>query len=82
MDEQTLQEAAVMAVCRSSAWAAKLAGATQAYWVYQHQVSKVAEAGEYLSQGALMVRGKKNFVTVHSLQIGVGKTPSYLFSRL
>lgn len=62
-----------MAVCRSSAWAAKLAGATQAYWVYQHQVSKVAEAGEYLSQGALMVRGKKNFITVHSLQIGVGK---------
>jgi predicted ribosome quality control (RQC) complex YloA/Tae2 family protein len=48
-----------MAVCRSSSWAAKLAGATQAYWVYPNQVSKVAEAGEYLSLGSLMVRGIK-----------------------
>lgn len=72
MDDLTLQEAGQFAVLRSSSWHAKLAGATQAYWVYAHQVSKVAEAGEYLSLGALMVRGKKNFVSIHRLEVGIG----------
>lgn len=61
-----------MAVCRSSAWAARLAGSTQAYWVYPDQVSKTAEAGEYLPLGSIMVRGKKNFLSVASFQIGIG----------
>ena len=61
-----------MAVLRSSSWRAKLAGATQAFWVYAHQVSKVAEAGEYLTLGALMVRGKKNFISIHRLEVGIG----------
>lgn len=72
MDDLTLQEAGQFAVLRSSSWHAKLAGATQAYWVYAHQVSKVAEAGEYLSLGALMVRGKKNFISIHRLEVGIG----------
>ena len=72
VDDLTLQEAGQFAVLRSSSWHAKLAGATQAYWVYAHQVSKVAEAGEYLSLGALMVRGKKNFIAIHRLEIGIG----------
>ena len=72
MDDETLEEAAQLAVLRSSCWRAKLAGATEAFWVYAHQVSKVAEAGEYLSQGALMVRGKKNFISIHRLEVGIG----------
>jgi len=72
VDDLTLQEAGQFAVLRSSSWHAKLAGATAAYWVYAHQVSKVAEAGEYLSLGALMVRGKKNFISIHRLEVGIG----------
>ncbi|XP_076305404.1 ribosome quality control complex subunit NEMF-like [Tachypleus tridentatus] len=56
---KTLNEAGTMAVCYSVAWEAKIV--TSAWWVYHHQVSKTAPAGEYLTPGAFMIRGKKNF---------------------
>jgi len=57
---QTLIETGIMTVCRSSAWNAKIVA--NAWWVYDHQVSKTAPSGEYLPTGSFMIRGKKNFL--------------------
>lgn len=34
------------------------------------QVSKVAPSGEYLTTGSFMIRGKKNFLAPHALEMG------------
>lgn len=34
----------------------------QAWWVHPSQVSKTPQAGEYLTTGSFVIRGKKNFV--------------------
>eukprot|EP01038_Epipyxis_sp_PR26KG_P009740 gene9740-13106_t len=65
-----IQEAGVMAVCRSSAWSAKVI--TSAWWVYANQVSKSAPSGEYLTTGSFMIYGKKNFLPPMSLEMGYG----------
>lgn len=67
---KTLNEAGCMAVCYSSAWDSKIA--TTSWWVYPKQVSKTAPAGEYLSTGAFIIRGKKNFLPLSSLVLGFG----------
>lgn len=48
---------------------------TNAYWVWSDQVSKTAPTGEYLSTGSFMVRGKKNFLPLSHLILGL----SFLF---
>jgi hypothetical protein len=65
---KTLNEAGIMAVCYSSAWEAKVI--TSAWWVYAHQVSKTAPAGEYLTTGSFMIRGKKNYLPPCPLLLG------------
>ncbi|VDK73476.1 unnamed protein product [Litomosoides sigmodontis] len=67
---RTLNEAATMAICYSSAWEAKVT--TSAWWVYQHQVSRTAPTGEYLTPGSFMIRGKKNYIPTCQLQMGFG----------
>lgn len=67
---KTLTEAGSMAVCYSSAWDSKIA--TTSWWVYPKQVSKTAPAGEYLSVGAFIIRGKKNFLPLSNLVLGFG----------
>lgn len=67
---KTLTEAGSMAVCYSSAWDSKIA--TSSWWVYPKQVSKTAPAGEYLSVGAFIIRGKKNFLPLSNLVLGFG----------
>jgi predicted ribosome quality control (RQC) complex YloA/Tae2 family protein len=57
-----------MAICYSVAWEAKIIA--NAYWVYNHQVSKQAPTGEYLSTGSFMIRGKKNFLPQSQLVFG------------
>ena len=70
---RTVQEAATFAVCRSKAWTAKLAGGTAAWWVHPSQVSKTPQAGEYLTTGSFVIRGKKNYVaTDAALTMGFG----------
>ncbi|ORX85024.1 hypothetical protein BCR32DRAFT_230078 [Anaeromyces robustus] len=66
----TLLQAATMAVCYSKAWDSKVV--TSAYWVYDHQVSKTAPSGEYLTTGSFMIRGKKNWLPVVQLVYGFG----------
>lgn len=64
----SLDEAAIATVCRSKAWETKLI--SSAWWVYDHQVSKSAETGEYLPHGSFMIRGKKNFLYPNRLEMG------------
>ena len=66
----TLLQAATMAVCYSKAWDSKVV--TSAYWVFDHQVSKTAPSGEYLTTGSFMIRGKKNWLPVVQLVYGFG----------
>eukprot|EP00803_Ostreobium_quekettii_P009621 evm.model.scf_1149.3 EVM.evm.TU.scf_1149.3 scf_1149:29603-44453(-) len=66
----TLHQAGAACVCRSKAWDDKLV--TSAWWVYSHQISKTAPAGEYLQTGGFMVRGKKNFLPPTAPVYGFG----------
>ncbi|XP_062203527.1 uncharacterized protein LOC133905782 [Phragmites australis] len=66
----TLNQAGCFTVCHSKAWDSKIV--TSAWWVYPHQVSKTAPAGEYLTVGSFMIRGKKNFLPPHPLVMGFG----------
>jgi predicted ribosome quality control (RQC) complex YloA/Tae2 family protein len=70
---KTLNEAGCMAVCYSVAWNAKVV--TNAWWVESDQVSKTAPAGEYLTTGSFMIRGKKNYLPPCNLIMGF----SFLF---
>ncbi|KAK6114481.1 Fibronectin-binding protein A N-terminus (FbpA) family protein [Brugia pahangi] len=67
---RTLNEAATMAISYSSAWEAKIT--SSAWWVHQHQVSRTAPTGEYLTPGSFMIRGKKNYLPTCQLQMGFG----------
>ena len=66
----TLCEAGQACVARSSAWDAKVTAA--AYWVNPDQVSKTAPSGEYLTTGSMMIRGKKNYLPMSQLVMGIG----------
>ncbi|KAI9193299.1 uncharacterized protein BJ171DRAFT_272433 [Polychytrium aggregatum] len=66
----TLLQAGTMSVCQSKAWDAKIV--TSAWWVYDHQVSKTAPTGEYLTTGSFMIRGKKNWLPPIQLVYGFG----------
>ena len=67
--DQTINEAAVYAMSRSKAWDNKQVG--NAWWVYSWQVSKSAKSGEYLPTGSFMIRGRKNYVPVYRVDMGV-----------
>ena len=67
---KTLSEAGQMAACNSSAWDSKIV--IGSYWVNDDQVSKTAQTGEYLTTGAFMIRGKKNFIPAEPLVMGIG----------
>lgn len=67
---KTLNEAGTMAICYSAAWDAKVV--TSAWWVYHYQVSKTAPTGQFLTPGAFMIRGKKNYLPPSYLIMGFG----------
>lgn len=59
--QETLQEVANATLCFSRAWKLGLT-TTPTFWVRPEQVSKEANAGEYMPKGAFMIRGKTNYV--------------------
>ena len=65
----TLEQAGTFAMCRSSAWEAKVV--TSAWWVRASQVSKTTASGTYLPTGSFMIRGKKNYLDPTQLVMGV-----------
>ncbi|MBI2145056.1 DUF814 domain-containing protein [Candidatus Woesearchaeota archaeon] len=69
----TIGEAATATAGYSRAWKAGLQS-VEVYWVRPEQVSKEAKAGEFISKGAFMIYGKKNYVPVKvELAVGVAE---------
>jgi predicted ribosome quality control (RQC) complex YloA/Tae2 family protein len=71
-DEQEMIEACTFALAHSKAW---MAGASEgtAYWVLPDQVSKMAQAGEFVPRGAFVIRGKRNYEYHLPLELAVGE---------
>ena len=70
---ETLREAAQACVSYSRLWKEGIR-AGDAYWVRPEQVTKSAPAGEYLTKGAFMIRGTRNYVRGVELALAVGLT--------
>lgn len=68
--QASLEEAAMFTFLNSKAWKSNIASA-QVFFVQPSQVSKTANSGEYLTKGAFMIRGEKNFITP-DLDVAVG----------
>jgi len=69
--DSTILEAAQLAVSSSSLWKQEVASG-DAFWVSPEQVSKKAPSGQYLTKGAFMVTGKRNYVKGLKLRLAVG----------
>jgi predicted ribosome quality control (RQC) complex YloA/Tae2 family protein len=70
---ETLREAAQACVSYSRLWKDAIRSG-DAYWVRPEQVSKSAPAGEYLTKGAFMIRGTRNYIRGVELALAVGVT--------
>jgi predicted ribosome quality control (RQC) complex YloA/Tae2 family protein len=69
--ETTINEAAVFAASFSSAWT-KGFGSQDVYWVHPDQVTKTPQSGEFVSKGAFIIRGTRNYIRAATLLIAVG----------
>jgi len=69
--DSTILEAAQLGVSNSKMWAQKAASG-DAFWVRPEQVSKKAPSGQYLTKGAFMVTGKRNYLKGVQLRLAVG----------
>jgi predicted ribosome quality control (RQC) complex YloA/Tae2 family protein len=70
---ETLREAAQACVSYSRLWKDGIR-AGDAYWVRPEQVTKSAPTGEYLTKGAFMIRGTRNYIRGVELALAVGLT--------
>ncbi len=66
-----LEEVAVAVASFSRAWKLGIAS-VDVFYVLPEQVTKEAKAGEYLSKGSFMIKGKKTFLRNTELQLAVG----------
>ena len=66
----TLSQAGTLVVATSSAWDSK--AVMSAWWVNSEQVTKTSSTGEYLTTGAFIIQGKKNFLPPAQLLLGFG----------
>jgi predicted ribosome quality control (RQC) complex YloA/Tae2 family protein len=69
--DSTILEAAQFAVSNSALWKQQVASG-DVYWVRPEQVSKKAPSGQYLTKGAFMIAGKRNYVRGVKLGLAVG----------
>ncbi len=70
---ETLREAAQACVSYSRLWKEGIRSG-DAYWVRPEQVTKTAPPGEYLTKGAFMIRGTRNYIRGVELGLAVGLT--------
>ena len=63
IDKQSIEECGIAAGSFSKAWRLGLSY-VDVYFVRPEQVSKKTKAGEYLTKGAFMIYGKKNYMKV------------------
>jgi len=68
---ETLKEAAQACVSYSRLWKEGIRSG-DAYWVRPEQVTKRAPSGEYLTKGAFMIRGTRNYIRGVELALAVG----------
>ncbi|MGL5750888.1 MAG: NFACT RNA binding domain-containing protein, partial [Paraclostridium sp.] len=68
--ENTINEAAYMALCNSKCWEEGVIRSV--FYVEADQVSKTAPTGEFISRGSFMIKGKKNMISPYRLEYGVG----------
>lgn len=71
LGDETIAEAAEAAASYSKAWKSHH-GSCDTYYVNPDQLSKTPEAGEYLTKGAFVVRGQKNWIKNVELKLAVG----------
>ena len=71
LDEQKLQQAAVLALSWSRAWNGGGAHGT-VYSVKPAQVSKSAQTGEFVGKGAFVIRGQRTWYKDMDVRIGIG----------
>ncbi len=71
--KKTIEDAAEFTASFSRAWKLGIPF-TEVYYILPEQVSKKAQAGEYLKKGAFMIYGKKNYLSSKiNLAIGLYK---------
>ncbi|MEM2920995.1 MAG: ribosome rescue protein RqcH, partial [Candidatus Bathyarchaeia archaeon] len=73
VSEEDLLDAALLASSYSSAWKSGLVS-VDVFWVRPDQVSAKPPSGEYLTHGAFMVRGEKNYIRNVPLRLAIGLT--------
>ncbi len=64
----SLNEVAHATVCFSRAWKEGMFGSS-AYWVNPEQIKKAAPSGQFLSKGAFIIEGQRNFVKISTLKL-------------
>ena len=69
--ESTLDEAGRAAVTFTKAWKAGI-GAADVYYVDPDQVTKNPESGEYLSKGAFVIRGDRDYLRNVKIDAAIG----------
>lgn len=69
VSEDELKETAQFCASHSAAWKRGL-GTAEVYWIRPEQVSKEAPSGEYISKGAFMIDGKRNYMNP-TLEMGL-----------
>jgi predicted ribosome quality control (RQC) complex YloA/Tae2 family protein len=74
ISESTLAETAAAAASYSKAWQANW-GSCDVYYVKPEQVTKTANAGEYVPKGAFMIYGTKNWFRGTALMLAIGYSP-------
>ncbi len=70
--ETSINQAAAFSACFSSAWSKGL-GSADVYWVNPDQVSKTPQSGEFLTKGAFIIRGSRNYIRGLPLTLSIGK---------
>jgi predicted ribosome quality control (RQC) complex YloA/Tae2 family protein len=71
--EQCLRETSEFAAAFSRGWREGFAS-VDVYWIKPDQLSKGAPSGEYVSHGAFVVRGERNWLRNVPLRIAIGIT--------
>jgi hypothetical protein len=74
--EQSINEAGSFTFVNSKAWKSGIAQ-EKVFYINPSQISKTAQSGEYLTKGAFMIRGEKNYLSPSS-SIAIGITTKTL----
>ena len=70
--EEEMEEVCAFALAHSKAWTAGASEGT-AYWALPDQVSKMAQAGEFVPRGAFIIRGKRNYIHHLKLELAIAE---------